>query len=232
MHRVTRLLFCLILSATYAGATAQSSYNFHNLFLDDGLSDARVNCIVQDKFGFMWFGTNNGLNRYDGYSMRNFYAGREGGQLPSNEILSLFTSKNGALWVGTARGLVRYNFAAEKFSKIDSTDFTSGLLASMPVNALQEDAQGQLYVGGTDGLFRLSLPAGTWKNMGEMMGVSQRLKQVRKIKFYNPSVLFVTTNTNLPFFQLDLTRNRADSILYKTEFGEGWNYNMFGLEKL
>ena len=230
MHRPNRILFCLFFLTVYSAVAGQSSFNFYNLSLNNGLSDARVNCIVQDRFGFMWFGTPNGLNRYDGYSMRNYYGGRDKGQLPSNDILSLFSSRDGSLWVGTARGLVKYDFASEKFMGVDSTDRASGQLANMPVTAIQEDEQGQLYVGGRDGLFR-----GTgkrWQDVGLLMGVSERLRHVRKLKFFNSSVLFVTTNTNLPFFKVDLSTNRADSIFYKTKFGEGWGYNMFGLEKL
>src|SRR4028119_910857 len=106
MKRLLTIHFSLL---SLFGA-AQAPYNFYHLSLDKGLSDARVTDIVQDKYGFMWFGTPNGLNRYDGYSIKSFYAGQNGG-LPSNTIISLYASRKGELWIGTATGVVRYDFA-------------------------------------------------------------------------------------------------------------------------
>ncbi|HZH97126.1 MAG TPA: two-component regulator propeller domain-containing protein [Flavisolibacter sp.] len=65
------LLTVVFFLFTFSGM-AQAPYNFYHLSLDKGLSDARVTDIVQDKYGFMWFGTPNGLNRYDGYSIKTF----------------------------------------------------------------------------------------------------------------------------------------------------------------
>lgn len=84
-----------------------SQWRLNQIAGDEGLSNNTVTSIIQDRDGYLWFGTFNGLNRYDGYSMKqyNFALGSSG--LSSNVIFKLFEDKNGFIWVGTEAGLNR-----------------------------------------------------------------------------------------------------------------------------
>ncbi|MBD3868135.1 MAG: hypothetical protein IFK94_08415 [Acidobacteria bacterium] len=78
---------------------------FNRLTLEDGLSQSSVNCIVQDNQGFLWFGTQDGLNRYDGYEFKTFHHDdRDPGSISNNFVWALHVDRNGLLWIGTEGG--------------------------------------------------------------------------------------------------------------------------------
>ena len=91
------ILFCLC--PVYLPAQS-SSLKFEYLTSDDGLSYNKVQCILQDKQGYIWFGTLNGLNRYDGYSFKIFES-KPGDSLSigNNNIISLYQDKAGMIWI-------------------------------------------------------------------------------------------------------------------------------------
>src|SRR5512145_3228661 len=73
---------------------------------DNGLSNSSVSCIIKDKLGFLWFGTWNGLNRYDGYDVTVFQSNaKDSGSLSNSNINALFEDKEGLLWIATDNGL-------------------------------------------------------------------------------------------------------------------------------
>lgn len=105
--------------------TQQSLISFQNFTTRNGLSANKVNDVIQDKLGFLWFATEDGLNRFDGYEFR-VYRNIPGDSLSlsSNNIWTLFEDSNGDIWIGTKAGeLNRYNYKTDNFNswKIDST---------------------------------------------------------------------------------------------------------------
>ena len=85
---------------------ADEHYYFKNLSVQNGLSQNTVNTILQDKQGFMWFGTKDGLNRYDGLSFRKFkHDDRSQRSIGNNFITALYEDEKGNIWVGTDVGL-------------------------------------------------------------------------------------------------------------------------------
>lgn len=78
-------------------------YYFRTLDIRNGLTQNTVNAVLQDRKGFMWFGTKDGLNRFDGLSFRVFK--KEDSGLGNNFITALYEDKNGNIWVGTDAGV-------------------------------------------------------------------------------------------------------------------------------
>jgi ligand-binding sensor domain-containing protein/serine phosphatase RsbU (regulator of sigma subunit) len=90
---------------------------FHRLGLTDGLPQSHVTAIVQDRIGFMWFGTQEGLARYDGSAFTVYRHNVGGpGPLPSSSITALAADETGRLWIGTEAGLVTYDTTTDTFA--------------------------------------------------------------------------------------------------------------------
>ncbi len=134
---------------------------FRHLTSDDGLSSRYVKAILQDRNGFLWFGTAAGLNRYDG---REFKVYRndpsDPGSLRDNAVNVLREDRNGDLWIGTAGGLCRLDANTGKFvhhpavpDDPESPDFGR-------IQDLLEDRRGRLWIASLEGLFRMDPETG------------------------------------------------------------------------
>ena len=136
-----------------AGKQAPSNpFKFDHLSTEQGLSQRTILCILQDRHGFMWFGTQDGLNKYDGQHF-TIYRRDEADErsLLDNYILSLFEDRAGHLWVGTNKGgLSRYEPETETFTHFLHDPNNPRSLSLNTITAILEDANGRLWVG-TDG---------------------------------------------------------------------------------
>lgn len=106
---------------------AQKNYRFESITVDDGLSQSSVICMVQDKLGFLWIGTQDGLNKYDGYSFEVFrHKVGDSTSLPKNFITNLFIDRDNNLWVSTIGYISKYNIATGAFTnyELDTSGFT------------------------------------------------------------------------------------------------------------
>ncbi|NUM67514.1 histidine kinase, partial [candidate division KSB1 bacterium] len=114
------LLLIFSLCAGFArGLFAQTAaVSFEHISLEQGLSQSVVTCILQDRKGFMWIGTYDGLNRYDGYEFTVYkHDNDDPHALSDNTILALHEEEDGSLWVGTREGLNRFDRRTEKFTR-------------------------------------------------------------------------------------------------------------------
>jgi len=100
----------------------EKSVKFSSLTITDGLSQSDIKCILKDRQGFMWFSTDDGLNRYDGYNFAVFrHDPKNKRSLPINDITVLFEDKAGNVWVGTSGGgLSLYDKNTESFTNFVS----------------------------------------------------------------------------------------------------------------
>jgi diguanylate cyclase (GGDEF)-like protein len=134
-------LWTIVALAAPAGLLAQR-YTFRQYGSAEGLSNLSINCLLQDRMGFLWVGTDNGLFRYDGDAFSRF--GRAEG-LPNTEIRSLAESPGGVLWVATAGGIARRG--ASGFQSVDTGNPDL-------VRALAFDGLGRVYLEYITGIVR------------------------------------------------------------------------------
>jgi ligand-binding sensor domain-containing protein len=123
-----------------------------------------VRSIAQDPYGFLWFGTNNGLYRYDGYNLRHY--GHEDGNpntLSDDTVLAVYRDRAGVLWVGTGfGGLDRLDPVSNTFAHYRHDPANHGSLSGDEVHCIYRDAGGTLWVGTDGGLDRLDPASGTF----------------------------------------------------------------------
>lgn len=135
----------LLLSASSLYA---QPYYFKHYQVENGLSNNTVFCSVQDGKGFMWFGTKDGLNRFDGYSFKTF---RHDPVIPksigNDLIYCLHNDAQGQLWVGTNNGVYSYNPLNESFTLIENT-------RQMSIHQMESDNEGNLWIIAAARLYR------------------------------------------------------------------------------
>lgn len=123
---------------------------FRNLNTGNGLSHNKVNCILQDQRGFIWIGTDDGLNRYDGQRFQVYRHNSDTSSISGNIITDLLEDKNGVLWIATADGgITRYDYRLapqKQFRQFKHSAADSNSIPGNIVNALLEDRQGNLWL--------------------------------------------------------------------------------------
>ncbi|MCU4157869.1 response regulator [Carboxylicivirga sp. A043] len=149
-EKITIVGFLLLISIS----TYSQNRRFHHITSKDGLSQSEVYCFLKDSRGFMWFGTVDGLNCYDGYSIKTFTTQRNNPQsLSNNTIRSLAEDQSGRVWIGTDDGLNMYNPHTESIYQITSHAASSHKF-TVSTLLVYED---YLFLGTRHGLFRLEL---------------------------------------------------------------------------
>ncbi len=147
---------CYLLSILQLGlfycAEAQYSDYFKNIGTNDGLSYGAVSTIAQDTLGFIWIGTKNGLNRYDGRSFEVYH--NRNSQLLGNGISKIFFDSHQRMWVGTYNGLYRYEPLRERFQLITYQN-SAVRSAVIQINDILMDVEGMLWLAAEDGLYRV-----------------------------------------------------------------------------
>ena len=102
------------------------------LFTSGKLSSSLINCIVQDKYGYIWVGTEYGLSKFDGYRFTNYlHIEEDTTSITDNIISDLLVDKKGNLWIGCAKGLMRYNYETNNFSRLQFPDGRKPRIYSM-----------------------------------------------------------------------------------------------------
>ena len=147
-------MLAIVMLATAQIHSQTVRLRFDRITSEEGLSQNTVTCILQDRKGFMWFGTEDGLNRYDGYSFIVFRRNQQNPKsISGNYIRSLMLDHNGILWVGTRTGGVnKYDDATRSFLHVVADPGNPGGLVSNDVLAMLEDRSGKLWFGTANGL--------------------------------------------------------------------------------
>ena len=138
------LLICLCWSLSFLNAQTPVTY----LGINQGLSNNSVRCILRDHKGFMWFGTFDGLNRYDGYNFRVFRNKvNDSASLINPFINALSEDKKGRLWIGTRHGLSIYDNPSDKFTHLTYSANNSISIVSDVIKSIGTDNLNNVFIG-------------------------------------------------------------------------------------
>lgn len=148
--RAIIILSLLMQCSQLSSQNARFSY----LTSEDGISQSEVYCFLHDSKNYMWFGTLDGLNRYDGYTITTYKMdGEEPNSLVHSTVLALSEDEFGRIWIGTAEGLNVFDMQSQHIYTIPN--FYSG--RKLIIRTLLADNR-NLWVGTQEGLFRLTIP--------------------------------------------------------------------------
>ena len=166
MHKhVVWILSAMVLMSIFSGYASGKDVarNFENITVMDGLHP-KVYALCQDDTGYLWFGTDNGMVRYDGYRYRH-YALRQSDDLPQGRlrINALCKLPNGTIYVASDDGIYLYDRMSDRFSALESAD-------GLHVKSLLAD-DGMLWVGTTTGLLCIDLGTGATVRYGHESGL-------------------------------------------------------------
>lgn len=212
MKKIIFIFFCCCFYNVFS-----QDIRFKHLAKEDGLSQSRVNALLQDKFGFIWVGTDDGLNRYDGikFSVFKNNVSKET-SISDNWINCLFEDDEGILWIGTAEGgLNRFNRFTESFTAYRTEKDKSTISDDHVTSILQKDKD-HLWVGTTNGLNLFSKKTGKFIRYTDEDIHSDKSKTIP-----NDAVKVLVNGTDGKLW-IGTEKNGLISFDYKTKKFKSW----------
>lgn len=140
----------------------ENRFVFSHINVNDGLSQNQINCIYRDMNGFIWFGTNAGLNRFDGSNIELFTNEKSvNGSIRDNTINAIAEDKKGNLWIGTGKGVSVLNIQTYQFKDFEYSSLSPFSCGDIYyVNALSSDSEGNIWIGTNNGIFYNDIQSG------------------------------------------------------------------------
>jgi ligand-binding sensor domain-containing protein len=224
------LLIILLFVLPFSEAAESGSLRFQHFNADDGLSNSTVNCILQDQKGFFWFGTFNGLNRYDGYQYTAYLKSKTNqNSIGSNRIIALCQDQQGIIWIGSNdNGISTYDPVNDRFTNYVVNPADENSLSNNTITSVFCDKKGRIWIGTAGGGLNLFLPASHEFRHYSMNSADVQLpsNHITYIAEDNSGNLWLTTegvqfccfNPEKNFcktFELKLTGNATFSSYYK-----------------
>lgn len=221
-------------------------FAFEHITTEQGLSQSTVNSIIQDKRGFMWFGTNDGLDKFDGYTIERYSHEKNNEEsLKKNSVLKLYEDKAGIIWIGTyGGGMNKFDYAMQEFSSYEHNPDDKNSLSNNQVFEIYEDSEGIFWIGTEHGVDLFDKEKETFNNIDNKLGLpfgktetitEDRLGDIwiaagngifrysRLYKTYQKFNLFENSKVQIPgFFVWDVYVDRK---------GDLWVGSLWGLSK-
>lgn len=149
----TRLIF-LLFAFVIINHIQAIDFNFRHYKVEEGLSENSVFCSLQDSKGFMWFGTKEGLNRFDGRNFVVFHKEpNKKNSLENSFIHALYEDQKKNIWVGTEEGIYLYDYLKNTFTYFDKKT-TDNRSVRLSVSSITHDKKGNIWIGTSEALFR------------------------------------------------------------------------------
>ncbi|UCH15618.1 MAG: hypothetical protein JSV22_06550, partial [Bacteroidales bacterium] len=212
-------LFTLLFAVANNGISQKSQYIFNQITTENGLSNNSITCIFKDSRGFIWIGTTDGLNRYDGYSFVIYKNNpSDPGSISDNFISSIIEDFSGNLWIGTqGGGLNMYDLHSEKFKAFYHDPLNEKSLPSNFIfhhNSLLLDKDSILWIGTNNGLCSYDFNSRVFKRrpIKSDDGSQTEYKDIRVIYEDEENILWIGTNSGL----VKYFRDSGDTKIFKS----------------
>ncbi|WP_026899261.1 hybrid sensor histidine kinase/response regulator [Daejeonella oryzae] len=199
------LLFTLLAGINNVFSQQKSKYTFSYLSTDEGLSQSNVTCVLQDFQGFIWLGTQDGLNKYDGSKFKIYRNNPDKpSSLSANYITALLEDKHQNLWVATqGGGLNKFDRKKNEFRHYEFDSKKVNGLSSNNIKTIFEDQNGNIWIGTNDaGISVLNPEKNTFTNFKNQQGVVNSLSDNRVNAIYQEKsgAVYIGTSNGLNRF--------------------------------
>ncbi len=211
MRRLTKLisliLFIEVLLLTMSNSLTSYSQNFERFSNKEGFNQNTISCIEQDQYGFLWFGTPNGLIKYDGYEFKTYTTqSKTNGNISSNFITSLYNDNNGILWIGTNLGVNAYIPWLERF-------YTVPIPNTINVTHINSEMNDEIFFSGEHEIYICKLfdnENGTFKVSDNILNSQTNVSEIKDFSFKDNNTLILGTDNGIKKLSFEL-----DSINFK-----------------
>ena len=232
--------FMFSIVCSYKILPQQLPNSFESISIIDGLSHNNIWCFVQDRYGYMWIATDDGLNKYDGYNFRIFKNDpNDSTTLPANQVTCVLEDHDGILWVSTSGGLSRYERKTETFKNYKFAN--SNAERANFIYRISEDSKGNLWINATLGIRSFDKKSETFKDfeilrddnvVANVTGPTFNTIQTNEGELYSSSAGFGLIKfdyENKLFIQLKLKNNlqnklsdKYNNVIYEDSNGNIW----------
>ena len=191
----TILYLFLFSNSVFAQPGNSLNFKIRQISQPEGLSSTIVTAVLNDKVGFMWFGTQDGLNQYDGYSFKTFrYDSKDTNTISDNIIQSLYQDSEGIIWIGGAvNGLSSLNTNTNKIRryKFNNEQIAAG---QGKIVSIVQDKNGVIWVGSKSGGLYYSDPSKTYFTK---LGLIDNMFTLSSLNCDEDNNLWISTETGL-----------------------------------
>ena len=204
MDNLKFICILLIFSVfTQLSITQTHTLKFQNYSIEEGLSNPYIQCIYQDKRKYLWIGTSDGLNRFDGYAFKIYrYNEADTNSLNGVLVRTIYEDSNSNLWIGTERGgLCLYRYQFDNFKRFTNKEYNSYTLTDKQVNSIVEDSRERLWLGTNEGLYSFHYESETLEKYSHNKYDSSSLidNTVNIVFIDKDSILWIGTNNGLDY---------------------------------
>ena len=211
MHTFTKYGVLLLFLFIVSRSSSSQSFHFNHLDIESGLSQNTINCIFQDRKGYMWFGTQDGINRYDGYEIRILRNDPgDTNSISHSWIWDIFEDSHSNLWIATWRGLTKYDPVNNNYTRFLPDPDNPHYIQGERPTSICEDEDGYIWIGTWGGgLNRYNPQTGIFTHFRHNKGNTEVIIDdfVRKIYFDSRKNIWIGTWNGL-------------SCLYKDNLGK------------
>lgn len=193
---------CLFISST--SFAREVKLEFKHLDTENGLSSRSVSSCIQDANGFIWFGTKNGLNKFDGSKFKIYtHQKNDSLSIADDNIRKIFRLKNDEIWVSTGRGLSKYDALHDRFIYLGSRAEQNGGLSNSFVSAITEMPNNKTYVLAFDGINLMDKQNLSFKHYPAMIGNEQIFHFTDAVQYNREEILLSSYNNGLILFDTE-----------------------------
>ena len=204
------LILCFLRVTLYS---QKSDYKVTEYNSMQGLSQSVVLCVLQDSKGFIWAGTQDGLNKFDGYNFKVYKHNQlDSNSIANNSIWNIFEDSHKNLWIGTyGGGLDYYNYEKDVFVHYQHSDVNPNSINGNDVRSIYEDAAGILWIGTKSGLNKFDRKKNKWEDFSKEN--DQLINQnISCIYPYSEKELWLTSyGEGLIFFNIETGKSKLYS---------------------